>query len=185
MEANNERKRLVDSSGIEYPYSRVPGAPNNILPPGQYYAAPAQLDMAPTGPYYHPDIEAQHTGEWSDGLCSCFSDGLTLLIGCIFFPALIYLTMARLPQSSRIQSAIFGVSILEDPLIATLVFIFAGAISCGIIDTYMVYMLAQTVADKYKIYESVSCCKACFCQPCVLMQLARHTGRAQGFIKYH
>ena len=181
MDSNSESQRLVTPHGMEYPYSKVAESPNDTT---KTTGVPVQLEMSPTGPSYNPQVEAQLTGDWSDGICSCCSDLRSLLIGCICFPALFYLIMIRLPSHSRRQSAVFGIELLADPIISTLVFIFSDILTCGCLGAYMVYVLAEAVAERYKIYESVSCCEACCCQPCLLMKLSRHVDRAQGYIKY-
>ena len=62
-----------------------------------------------------------------------------------------------------------------------------GSFIAWVISFVFIAKLTMLVASRYQIAENesfglylISCC----CLPCSLARLARHTGRAQGFIQY-
>ena len=146
--------------------------------------------MHMNGPFYDPAVEKELTGRWSDRLYrDDFEDMPTCLIGYIFPPALLYQVMERLPHEYRIKAAPFGIQLLAEPYIALAFFFLVGLGVFGIgsfnpVAIYMVYRLNKVVAERYAIKRPGKWWRACLCQVCLLMKLARHTGRAQGFIKY-
>ena len=147
------------------------------------YTSPAQQTI--TGPYYSQDKDPVMYSEWSDGSFDCCSDLGTCIL-CALYPfgmgVLIYLIMERLPKEYRRHAALFGIEIFAEPIIASCFFLLVGW-DTWIIATYMIYIIQRAVADNYKIDDPGSLCRSCFCPCCLLAQLARHTGRAQGFIR--
>ena len=147
------------------------------------YSAPPQITI--NGPYYTPEREAAMYSEWSDGLFDCCSDLGTCLLCCCYpvgSALLVYLVMERLPATYRKQAAILGIDIFAEPILAACFFLFVGC-DTWIIATYMIYVLQRAVADRYKIEDPGSLFRSCCCSCCLLAQLARQTGRAQGFIR--
>ena len=153
----------------------------------QQYQAPPQLETMPVGPFFQPELDKHFNGVWSDGLCDCFSDCETCLLCSFISPILLYQITDRLPRAIRSTLA-FGIA---EPLVIVLLYI-ASIVLTGFIGVtvficyYIVYTMYLSVAMRYEIPEQPGCglfCKACYCGSCMVAQMARHIGRAQGFIR--
>lgn len=149
-------------------------------------SAPEQAEMK-VGPFYEPELDKRFYGTWSDGLCDCFSDLQTCILGgSLLQGLLVYQIMDRLPLQYR-KMALFGV---DDPVKASLLyyalFFFIAPLTLKIVEGIFVYKLSIAVAERFQIPHPRGCdslLKALFCSCCYLSQMARHVGRAQGFIR--
>ena len=153
---------------------------------GAQLQAPVQLEMI-QGPFYEPQHEKRFSGAMSDGLFNCFSDCGTCILGgtLLLQPILVHQIMSRLPLQARMLAPLG----IQDPGKSTLVYVislfFLGPISFHVAEASFVYTLSKAVAYRYNIPDFDGfghVLKAFFCSCCLLSQMARHVGRAQGFI---
>jgi len=152
------------------------GAPQAIN--GAQYASPQQMNMdTPHGPFYNPQVEAELTGKWSSGLCSCCSDCYTCFLGCFCVPCLITHIFNRLSTTSRKNAS---VCCFTTP--------FAAGLCCCLTPCWHcchTSNIKNAVAQRYQLpATSCECIQNCYLGPFVLMKVARHVDRATGFVKY-
>ena len=164
---HHEVQPLIDKQAAQQPYA------------GPAYEVPGQAEML-IGPFYDPNVEQRLTGAWSDGLCSCCSDAKTCMIMWCLPCLLFHPILSRLPSKYRHLAAPFGIRELADPLVGTFIAFF-----CPCLIHLQLYYVNDAVSSRYHIAESFchSCFNIFYCTPLLLARLARHTGRAQGFIR--
>jgi Cys-rich protein (TIGR01571 family) len=134
------------------------------------------------GPFYRPDVEKRYTGtEWSDGLCSCCSDGCeTCALSFCCACCMVAKIFSRIPPHVRLR--IFGGC--ESPagagiLVCALISVYCC--TCGAPLVVFFYTMTEAIIARYRLREQPSCLRVCFCTGCVLAQAARHVNRAQGY----
>jgi len=146
---------------------------------------PPEQQAMLTGPFYSDEVQKRLTGQWSDGLFDCLTDTWTCfvciipLFGCA---GLVYQTVSRLPVKYR-KMTMCGCS---DPSGTTLLYFLLmpfNAMSFLLVGGCFVHKLTTAVSARYQMQEQTTFLQSWICQPCQLARLARHTGRAQGFIK--
>jgi len=152
--------------------------------PAEQQQPAVQQEML-TGPYYSDEVEKKLTGQMSDGLFDCLSDSWTCFICSLPFigcACLLYDTVSRLPVKFR-QMTLCGCSTplggrrvikIQIPFNVASLFLVGGSI---------VHYLSVAVYTRYNVTPPPSFVQSWLCQACQLARLARHTGRAQGFLK--
>ena len=141
------------------------------------------------GPYYNAEYERSlSNGAFSDELFSCCSDPLSAILS--IWPLSVItmwriaerLPLTRFPMGVRTTSAFIGLYCLCTFVLIIPYVNYLGLV-CLVFILYRIYM--QTV-EKFRIRqyptEGMVLVQAVFCHCCLLSQVARHVGRAKGYI---
>jgi hypothetical protein len=168
----------------------------SLLPDESAYSIPDQLEMEVKGPYYNESVSKMCRGQLSDRLWwDDYDDWPSCLLSCFFPPLLVYQIIERLPTKYRQEVLLCPCAFhcVTDPAITFLVYALLGTGLIGVgsfnpLAVYITFRLDRAVALHYGIERPWNefvwnILFAVFCQVCTLAQLARHTGRAQGFIR--
>ena len=162
--------------------------------PEQHEALPTMRINPPTGPHYSVDAESQlYTSSWSDNLFHCCSDPGTCCLGSVvcLWPFLIHQLLNRLPYGARLLP--LG---LSSPGLVVLVYAVACALylfgrhlivsSIGFaLMMFISVHIFGMVTSVYKLrtpQESEAWVQSFLCHPCFVARMARHVGRARGWI---
>jgi len=157
---------------------------------------PEQVEMVVTGPFYSAEEEERrYTGAWSDELFHFLSHiGSCLMCSFVCFsPVLMWQVLSRLPRGegtsdllplgfTRVSLATAGYAIC----LLSFTFFHGPIALCGAIGSIVILeQAARMVKSKYKLEEPNKIelwLQAICCHGCLLARLARHVGRARGFI---
>ena len=155
---------------------------------------PGQVQMA-TGPFYSAEEEeARYTGKWSDELFHFLSHiGSCLMCSfTCFLPVLLWQVLSRLPRHeatellplglTRVSLAAIGYAVC----IGATFFLHGPLAILGLIGAVLILeQTARMVMSKYKLEDPPKVelwLQTICCHGCLLARLARHVGRARGFI---
>lgn len=154
--------------------------------------APVQVEMA-TGPFYSADEEQSlYTGKWSDELFHFLSHlGSCLMCTFVcFLPVLMWQVLTRLPRRGDLLP--LGLSTVSLATTGYTLCVLAFGFAHGIVALLgyigAVVILEQTarmVMSRYTLTDPTKAelwLQAVCCHGCLIARLARHVGRARGFI---
>jgi hypothetical protein len=155
---------------------------------------PGQFEME-TGPFYSAEEEeSRYTGNWSDELFHFLSHiGSCLMCTFVCFtPVLLWQVLSRLPRGDSMQLLPLGLSRVSVAAlgyglcVAALIFLHGALALLGVIGAVVILeQTARMVMGRYKLEDPPKVelwLQAICCHGCLLARLARHVGRARGFI---